>query len=113
MQVVPVGALREVLGEVIGSEEPTVGVSRNGGGLVGLAEAGDTLGSGEDVWLVKHRLKLPLCLFRRQLDGLCLGVRPEEMGRGTVDNCYDELQLGLAAARGEHVAERLPGWRTS
>ena len=50
-------------------------------------------------------------LFVKPATGLCLRVWPEEMSRRTVDDCNDELQLGLAATRREQVAKCLPrGW---
>lgn len=95
---------------MVGGEQAAVGEPGEAGGVVGLAEAGEPFGCGEEVGFGEHGLELALGLLEGQGDRLGLRVGPEEVDGAVVDDGDDELDLGLAGAGGEEVAQSLPGW---
>lgn len=53
-ECLPVGSLRNVAGDVVRGEEAAVGKPGDTGRVVGLAEAGEPFGRGEEVGLGEH-----------------------------------------------------------
>ena len=105
----PVGPFRHVARDVMRGEKAAIGEARDARGVVRLTEACEPLGRGQDVGLSENGLELTLRLLHWELDRLRLWIGAEEVDGAVVGDRDDKLDLRLALARGEEVAQRLAG----